>query len=846
MGRIYSIIFLFCFYNIGELKAQTNLTSYAQFTEKEKMDRLTYAVNNNSVTSQQIESLNLEVVHKNATYIYVRSTAMELEGYVKNGVLQSFIVDSHPPVLLADSVRFYHSVNQVHEGLELQNSYKGTDVIVGFIDTGIDYNHPDFQFENGNSRILRIWDQTMSSQPPVEYYGYGAVFTNNDIDNDLCPHQDNDAHGTTVAGIAVGNGFSCGENQGVAPEANIIMVKYNGAGPAWSSRVTDGIEYIFKVADSLGKRAVVNVSLGTYFGSHDGMDASSLRAVDLLDEKSGRLLVTACGNSGNIGKYHAGTSFQNEHKFTLLRSETSTNIGPDRVYLDGYTPLDSVGFRYSIIAVNPLNNYELRASSDFHFLFHSNNAIITDTLRSSLGNILAIARLAGQIEGVSYHFSVNIQVVDSINYRYGFLTKDSGRWDVWSGKALGYNYFVEEIADGTMFEYGRFVAPDLKQSIVSGWTCHPKIISVGNIRNRFSFETLAGTVYTVNDGNEVSQLSINSSKGPNRLQEIKPDVVAKGDVILTAGPIAFMNAHPEKVTLSGWHMTNGGTSMASPVIAAIGALYLERCEEGNQAGFLELLKQTSKPNVFSGVLPNTAYGYGYADAWDLIKKSERNPQVIGSSVLCDENEILVENQGVFTNVVWENNEDASERLISTLGEYYYSATNQYGCEVHSDTLNVNVQGQFAIVSPIIADFLTQQLVTSGAIRYQWYRNGELVEGATTSILPFIFNGVEMEGAIKVFGFSTEGCVTESEVYNLNLSTAQLLRNFTIHPNPTREKLYITTDYVLSNIEVYDATGRQVYVLFDGSSLDVSALYSGVYVLKMNVEGQNVQTKIVIQ
>src|SRR5207247_4379748 len=104
-----------------------------------------------------------------------------------------------------------------------------------------------------------------------------------------CPERDIAAHGSHVAGMAAGNGSAGSANQyaGVAPNADIIAVKGGDVSFSLLDVVT-GVEYIFKRADLLGRPAVVNLSLGTLFGPHDGTEAAE-QAIDSLDRKSTRL-----------------------------------------------------------------------------------------------------------------------------------------------------------------------------------------------------------------------------------------------------------------------------------------------------------------------------------------------------------------------------------------------------------------------------------------------------------------------------------------------------------------------------------------------------------------------------
>jgi len=183
----------------------------------------------------------------------------------------------------------------------LGNTGKG--VIVGIVDTGIDWCHPDFvDPSTGRSRILYLWDQTMSpiygEHSPLGFYG--VEYGNADINAALgmCNHSlvrsvDTDGHGTHVAGIAAGNGTASGGlYRGMAPEADIIVVKSDGSDP----KLIDGVDYVFQKAAALGKPAVVNLSWGGHLDPHDG--TSFLDTVLDYLSGSGRILVASAGNEG--------------------------------------------------------------------------------------------------------------------------------------------------------------------------------------------------------------------------------------------------------------------------------------------------------------------------------------------------------------------------------------------------------------------------------------------------------------------------------------------------------------------------------------------------------------------
>jgi len=219
-----------------------------------------------------------------------------------------------------DQVLINNNVSPVHRGdAPLPGAYDGTGVVVGIIDSGIDFSHADFKKADGTTRIKFIWDMgvdsCMGSRTP-QPYNYGVEWNSADIDSGLCTHVDCDSHGSHVAGIAAGNGRAVNNFSGVAPGSDIIAVSvagysciYTGVSTCandtvyWLTMVTDAINYIFDKADSMGKPCVINASVGTYevstsAGSRDGKDAASQLITGLLNAQDGRVFVASAGNWG--------------------------------------------------------------------------------------------------------------------------------------------------------------------------------------------------------------------------------------------------------------------------------------------------------------------------------------------------------------------------------------------------------------------------------------------------------------------------------------------------------------------------------------------------------------------
>ena len=110
----------------------------------------------------------------------------------------------------------------------------GNGVLVGFVDTGIDYTHPAFMNADGTSRILSIWDQTIEGgEKKPKGFAYGCEYSNEQINEaisasnpyEIVPSRDTEGHGTFMAGVACGNETEDGQFSGVAPSAAICVVK---------------------------------------------------------------------------------------------------------------------------------------------------------------------------------------------------------------------------------------------------------------------------------------------------------------------------------------------------------------------------------------------------------------------------------------------------------------------------------------------------------------------------------------------------------------------------------------------------------------------------------------------
>ncbi len=200
----------------------------------------------------------------------------------------------------------------------------GAGVVVGIVDIGCDFAHRNFRDSNGGTRLRKIWDQNSSGQGEAEF-NYGAVFQPDAINAALDkadpyealgygPDAREPAHGTHVMDIAAGNGRGTGI-AGVAPEADLIFVEVANSDIPWSGaevvgvnfgdsvQLLEALSFIFKSAGTTP--CVINVSLGTNGGPHDGSTLVEQGIDRLLKAAPNRAVCIAAANSFSDGIHAA-------------------------------------------------------------------------------------------------------------------------------------------------------------------------------------------------------------------------------------------------------------------------------------------------------------------------------------------------------------------------------------------------------------------------------------------------------------------------------------------------------------------------------------------------------------
>lgn len=208
----------------------------------------------------------------------------------------------------------------------------GKGVLIGVIDSGIEYANADFRQKDGATRIRFLWDQTVEGTPP-EGYRIGSEFSAEQINEALqqpnrtmrlqkVPSVDSSGHGTAVAGVAAGNGRnSGGRYRGTAPDAELIIVKLGnpgGVGFPRTAELMQAVDYIVQKAEMLQMPVSVNISFGNTYGAHNGTSLPE-RFLDAAAQIGRTLISVGTGNEGAEAGHTSG--------FVREGEETSVPLG---------------------------------------------------------------------------------------------------------------------------------------------------------------------------------------------------------------------------------------------------------------------------------------------------------------------------------------------------------------------------------------------------------------------------------------------------------------------------------------------------------------------------------------
>jgi subtilisin family serine protease len=509
---------------------------------------------------------------------------------------------------------------------ETQTSGQG--VVVGIVDTGVDLRHGDLQTAEHKTRVAWLFD--ISRQPAKLHadleaqYGCAtdstacAIYAASDLDALLSSAGDLPSdpfgHGTHVASLAAGNGSSSPVPRyiGVAPEATYVVARVADAnGAIQDADVLRAVKFVFDRAEELGMPAVVNLSLGSDFGAHDGSSGLEIGLTSMVGPAfPGRAIVVAAGNSAG-----------------LYDGIISAYPGPFGIHTEVHVASDSVS---RVPLLTPARDGAVVHGSAFVWLEFRDGDQISVGLDDKNGARVAPVPVGGTYNPPPQDASISIvNGVDSDGTtgandpgRRGAVLTIDGVWPEDSDFAIrleghgtaqlwvqGLGDLDPETSLGALFPRGE------KEGTINVPASASGVIAVGATLNRNSWVDSAGTLVDMpdlgsTDNAPLDTIAYFSSGGPNALGAIKPDIVAPG--VWVAGAMAS-SADPRRTgagmfaaagrcpsdeecfVVDETHAITEGTSMSAPIVSGAIALLFQRDPTLTQDAVRAILQAGARP-----------------------------------------------------------------------------------------------------------------------------------------------------------------------------------------------------------------------------------------------------------
>ncbi len=468
---------------------------------------------------------------------------------------------------------------------------RGQGVLIGIVDTGIDYTHKAFIKADGTTKIVSIWDQSIQSSNPPEGLYYGTEYTRDEINLALSsgdplsivPSSDEIGHGTFLAGIAVGNEDITNDFSGVVPDAELIVVKLKP--PKNSVRdfylvspdtvcyqendIMLGVKYLIDTAVKYNRPISICIGLGTSQGSHDATDSLSIYLSSLAQLENITVTIAA-GNEGNSRHHYEGILPRGTNEDIV-----ELNIGPNEqgLYFEIWGEIPNtfgVGITSPSGEVVPVIAPRLNERREIDFIFEITTInIYFQLVGSRSGSQLVIVRFMNPTEGI---WRITINKTDrTLPLRFNI-------WLPISSFIGGDTFFINSTPYITLTDPANSVIP------------------------------IVATAYDMTN----DSLYINASRGFTRADRISPTLAAPGVNII--GP-----------NLANGYTIMSGTSVAAAHTTGLAAMLLEW---GIVRGTLDHMDGTDVKNLLlrgavrspNQTYPNREWGFGIVNIYGAFDK----------------------------------------------------------------------------------------------------------------------------------------------------------------------------------------------------------------------------------
>ncbi|MEX2282438.1 MAG: S8 family serine peptidase, partial [Gemmatimonadota bacterium] len=505
----------------------------------------------------------------------------------------------------------------------------GQGVIVGVFDTGIDFTHEDFRDPNGATRLLGLWDMTRNGQPPPGfslgfYCDQQAIQRAIDLPNDAavdCPEQDINGHGSHTAGTAAGDGSAVGNGgtafqyAGVAPLADLMIVK-GGNGSFSETDIIDGLRWLEAESRQRNQPMVVNLSLGGQAGPHDGTRLFE-QEIDNLS-RPGFIVVASSGNDGSNNNVKRADGSPFTFNPFLIHGTGSATTGTTREFVIEVPTYNAAigrcneGFGFSLWyeGQDRLRISLIRPDGSSHFIETGSSQSQDNALGNIAINMSAgINPLNGDREAIIF--------ADDCGTASAAPTP--GNWimrvavlGTGSGEPFHFWYNLNRLGNGAVAR-GR-AGFDNRFIVGSPGNAH-SAVTVGAFVTRLCWPISTGQ-RCFTEVEELGDIARFSSGGPTRDGRMKPEITAPGMAVVS---VSSKNAGISATIVSdGVHRANQGTSMAAPHVTGAIALMMQLRPTLTSAEVKQIFSRAAVRDAFTartygtdpGSQPSDWWGYG--------------------------------------------------------------------------------------------------------------------------------------------------------------------------------------------------------------------------------------------
>ena len=606
----------------------------------EMIDAFIYLANTKNVSSLEASGVKVMCTFDNFVTAKIPVDKIEEVGQLSNVIQIDVSRLLKPTTNLASSAT---NADKSWDGLNngLCDNYTGEGVIVGVVDQGIHFKHTAFNDADGNSRVKRVYAPGKSSS----VYTDPSKFPDYDVSSG--------SHGTHTSSTAGGRAVTVNGTtySGMAPESDLFLC---GLSSLSSTNIANSLDKIKSYATEQNKPCVVNISLGSQYGAHDGTGslASAYKNFTSSGSAAGRLICLSAGNEGGGNMYYGGTATSSTPSCTSLEhciysdiEGTYTYYYSSSYYSEYYvwprTSGAQLKFQFVIIdkrsnsivytanAVTPSTTSSSVSLGSTYFKNNSSNATvsISRSTDSYSGKYYYDITVRGTSTESTNDMTTNSEGQYVSRYAVGMLvfsaSNSTVQFDCWGD---GFSEFLDSKYAGTYGNYTFNNGSD--ECSIGNEVPTAGVISVGAYVSRKTVNTSNNVSYT-NDKYTVGDIAYFSSYstgcGPDG--QVYPDITAPGAVLIAGVNKYDTSNYPSSASESTEYMTIGnasdgsrygsmsGTSMSAPTTTGIMALWLQANPNLTANQVKQILNATALRDSYVNGTNGAHFGkYGKLDA----------------------------------------------------------------------------------------------------------------------------------------------------------------------------------------------------------------------------------------